>query len=353
VSREPRPRVADGSARSTARASTGNLGTMGPMSERLTFRFVFLREGGHASTFFGKHGWADDAQVMLGGEALGYDSLERAGLDAQGRVHLVLADGAFPSRALRDEMPTKGVLVLALRGGRGRRLAGLVNHHVSRRRTAVRRAELERAAGGSPFVSAACPACGAECDLTDADPSVLVQCAYCASLWKPGEPALRSAEGYGVCPSCGLWDRVQDHSDFNFYFLFVVYGWRYRRVRCCDGCAHGLFVRNLLTNLLFVLGVPMAAWVKWKSFRGRARGLEALPSANRRALKGDAEGAAALYARIDAALGGHPACAYNQAKARLQRGDREAAKALLGRALTQCPTFAPAREALAALEAPR
>lgn len=241
------------------------------------------------------------------------------------------------------------LLVLEPRDVAPRRLESLIDQRCSAVRL-EKRGRRAREQGCEHLIrSELCPTCGSEVDLTGLDQSRYVYCPFCDTIFDREE---RNSLGrqYRTCDECGLFGRVQQYPEFFFYFLVVVYGFEYRQRFLCGVCANRLFVKALLLNLIFVIGVPTAIWVKIKSVVGGKSGMAALRRANKLAEKGKLAETADLYRSVLAEHPEHPGVLFNMGLTRLKHGDGSGGWQSLERALASCPNYHPLLRTVTELE---
>jgi hypothetical protein len=145
---------------------------------------------------------------------------------------------------------------------------------------------------------------------------------------------------------------VRGHTEFYFYFLLAVWGFSSNRRHVCDGCAHGLFVKTLSANLLFVLGVPNAIAIKLRSLKGRDPRLKQLAKANKLALAGRFDQSTPLYREMHQQLAGHPGLLYNEALGYLQHNRTDEGVKMLEASLQSCGNYHPVIRMLAEAQQP-
>ena len=310
---------------------------MAPAGTRFRFHYVV---NGVNTTVFRQKGHVTSQDLVLGDEAVSFDAV----LDTVVREnHLLLQlrpDARLEGKAAKN-LQEGSVLCLAVSGISARQLERIVDRECAVRDMARRKAELESRGEGHLLRSETCPACGAEVDLTEIDESRYVFCRYCDSVFT-AEGVSSDGAHYSTCEACAMFGRIKGYPEFFFYFLLVVYGFRYRNVFLCDTCAGRLFWKALLTNLIFLVGVPTAIWVGVKSRIGRGARLGGLSEANRLARHGLYERASPLYEELRRTLSEHPGLLMNQALGCLQGGNEQLASRLFQRALEVCPNYLPA-----------
>jgi len=279
-----------------------------------------------------------------------------------GPDHLQLDNTTIPFSAISDTVSRGDRLVLeillpALEGKAGKylsdsvlvvqpkgvpidRLKALIDQNVAAIRLEEKR-RLAREQGTEHLIRVeSCPTCCSEIDLTGFEPSRYVYCPYCEVIHETGQTASLDRE-YRICEQCGYFGRVQSYTEFYFYFLLIAYGFSYKQRFLCTSCANSLFWQVLLANLIFVIGVPTALWVKIKSKLGRDPKMAELSRANDLAWKGKLQEAAQIFDSIRLQFPEHPGVLMNEGMANLKHGSTNSGNKLLGRALVSCPNYHP------------
>ena len=138
-----------------------------------------------------------------------------------------------------------------------------------------------------------------------------------------------------------MFDRIQKYPEFYFYFFLIIYGFRYKQRFLCDSCAHDLFLKTFGLNLLFLIGVPTAIWVKIKSLTGRDSQFEILAKANSLARGGRYQEAKPHFDIVLRSQSDHPAVLMNQALGHLAAGDQSGAVSVLKKSASACNHYIP------------
>ena len=110
-----------------------------------------------------------------------------------------------------------------------------------------------------------------------------------------------------------------------------------------DSCADRLFWKNLLVNVIFVLGIPSALTLKLRSMLGRTAEWKTLAQANSFARRGAAKEALPLYDTLLTQWPDHPGLLFNQAMARAISGDLTGALEGCRRTRLSCANYEPAQ----------
>jgi tetratricopeptide (TPR) repeat protein len=314
-------------------------------SEIATFAFRYVKNG---ATAFGKRQGAIGPALTLDDTEIPWDQL--LGTTARfARLAIALGVGARPGKRL-GEYIQDGRVVIEPAGLSAAQLKKAIDRRVSVREAELRREELVAAGQGHLVRSVECPVCKATVDLSGLEVTRYTFCRFCESIFAGESKHVTDGRVYRTCDQCGMFDRIQEYTEFYFYFLLIAYGYRQRQVYLCDSCAHGLFLKMLAANFLFALGIPAAIWVKLKSLAGREPGFESLADGNRNAKAGRYQDAIPIYKRMLRDHPDHPGILTNQALAQLAAGDEKAAAATLGRAVAACNSYLPALQLLQPVE---
>ena len=241
-------------------------------------------------------------------------------------------------------------LVIEVYGIKALRLEKLIDRLASQREVERVKRELEARGESNKFRAITCPCCGAAINLSGYSRTRYAYCRFCESILDAdGRNVVTSGILYKHCDECQSFDRIKAYTEFYFYFLLVVYGFRYQRRFICGRCANRLFVKTFLINLLFLLGIVPAIAIKIKSHIGRDERFRGLPKANALALRGRHQEADMLYANILRAHDEHPGILLNQAMGHLRGGDVPGAVSQMERSLAACSNYEPTVRTLSKL----
>lgn len=253
----------------------------------------------------------------------------------------------FAHQGLAGGEPT-GVVV-EVYGTNPRDLAKAYNRLASDVEISRRRSELESQGRGGTMRVEVCKSCGASINLTDFEPTPEVMCPFCDSVGSEAVP-VKEQEQVRVCEKCGFYAFPRTITCFYFYFLLVVYGFRWQRKHMCGPCMRAEGWKMLAGNLIFLLGVPVAVTQLIRAYSGgaaRSTAYKGLERGNIDAKHGRAEQAAQRYAAIADQLGGSAVAAYNKGLAYARVSQMEPATQAFEEALLHCSNFVPAAQALA------
>jgi len=304
------------------------------------FTFRYVDGEGNAQGLSRKKGRLGSDALVLDDEPVPYEQIAETVTRGS---RLVLAVPGFRRIGELGQHVLDGS-VIALEPGKpsASELERAIDRRCARIEAQRRRAELVAAGKEDLLRIEECPACGAKVDLSGYEPTVYSYCSYCESVFSRDIARVTDGDRYRVCDECGMFDRIQQYPEFYFYFAVFFYGFSYRQRFLCDGCAHALFQKALLLNLLFLVGVPTALWVKIKSLSGRDPDFALLTRANAHARAGRCREAAVDYAAVLQKQPNHPGVLMSQALGYLIAGDQRQAASVLKRSLKACNHYAPA-----------
>lgn len=286
----------------------------------------------------------DDA-LWLDDEPLDYELIHNS-VSRGSRLALSLDTEVELPKKLAEATSEDGVVVVVPTSIGARTLEIEIDRRCAIREAAAKRAALERDGQTHLIRVETCRVCQSEIDLSGLDETQYVYCRFCDSIFSlDGGPVLDGAN-FSICDKCGMFARIQRYSEFYFYFLVLVWGWRSKDRYLCDDCANGLFFKTLLVNLPFLLGVPNAIWIKIKSMKGRDPALKGIGRANRAARAGRYSESDPLFSAILDAWPEHPSILMNQALGHMIGGDISGARVHLLRALVSCNHYLPVRRLL-------
>lgn len=309
------------------------------------FKFRYVR-GGNAASLFSSKGRLEGDTLWLGEQAIPCSQIADTST-RDNRLILVLAAGIGLDKKAAKYLVEGRALVLEVSRPGARELKQAIDRLASAQQAEQTRAKLAAAGRAGDFRVMTCGHCSATIDLSGLARSNYVHCGFCESGLDPAGAVIDSGELYRHCDECGFFDRVKGYTEFYFYFLLVIYGFRYKRRHVCDACAHKIFVKMLLLNLLFVVGIIPSIWIKIKSRQGRESRYAMLAKANALSAKGRYREAAPLFAEVHQTQPEHPAVLFNEGLGALNGGNSEEAAALFERSLRACSNYGPTVRLLA------
>ncbi len=309
------------------------------MEETLTFKFRYCVNG-QPTGFRASKGMAGPDALTLGDITVPIETITQT-LTRDNHLVLVLSDTSRYSGKKAKVLIEGNGLMLYVYKLPIEILKKYIDRHTSSHHTRLHREKLAVEGKAEQFHSFQCASCGATCNLSGFDSSMYVFCPYCESIFTGNGELVSDGGTYRVCEECGMFDRVRGYTEFYFYFLFVVYGFSSKRRHVCDNCANGIFWKTLFINLVFILGIFPAIWIKLKSLTGRDPNLKRLVRANALAARGRVDEAHAIYEELHDAFMGHPGLLHNEAIGYLAAGKGEEAGKLFEAALKVCSNYLP------------
>jgi hypothetical protein len=304
----------------------------------LGFEFKIMRKGQAQGLRFQK-GKATGQQLVLGEQTLDYGAIGDT-TTRENYLFMEIAPGTQLDRKFSEAL-NDNVLSVVVHKTEALELERYIDRRCSDLQVENNRQRLFQAGRGDLFRTVTCPECQALIDLSELDKTPYMYCRFCESIFTEERVASRG-NVYRICQDCHMFDRIKDYNEFYFYFLVVAYGYSSKTRYVCDNCAHSMFKKMLLLNLIFILGVPAAIYVKIKSLRGRAPHLKKLAEANALARKGDYQKAAPIYDLLYKKIPEHPGLLTNQGLGHLAAGDEGGALAHFQRAQKACSSYMPA-----------
>lgn len=287
---------------------------------------------------------AQDGSVSQAGITLGDHTIPMTdilGTTVRGNVLVFAVNEA----AIMDDKLAKrinrGALVVQIYKLDAIEVEKAIDRHSSQQKAQVRQQQMQLDGTGEQFRSHVCPNCTSTIDVTDFDQSSSVFCGYCETVFSNSGQIETLGYDYKTCQDCGGFDRNREYTFFQFFFIVIAYAYNHSKHYLCDACAHTKAKRSLLTNSIFLLGVPQAIRNIRKSQTNREDGLEELGNLNAAAIQGDIQEATDTKARLNPMFQEHPGVLYNMGLANLRSGDTSNAKAWFSQSLNQCSNYSP------------
>lgn len=306
----------------------------------LDFKFRYVQKG-QGMGFMTKNGSVSDTAITLDGETIPYQSVVETS-NRDNRLVLLLAPGTPLGPKNVKRLQENRYLVVEVAKVKAEEL----KRHIDRFGSAIWAEAHHRQLAGEGrenlFSILPCPHCQATIDISNAERTTYVYCPYCASILNHNLKIISDSDTYSVCDECHMYDRVRGYTVFHFYFLLVVYGWSMKRRFVCDTCATSIAQRALLTNLIFILGVPSAIYMWIKAGSGRDPYFQDLAKANKFARKGNYQEADVIYDQLFSLYPDHPGLLMNKGLGHLHGKDGSGGINLLTRALKVCSNYVPA-----------
>lgn len=306
----------------------------------LRFKFKYVGENHRIKGLSAQKGAASQTGLVLGEETLSFDQIVETTVRDK-RLAIVIAQPSALGQKLAKQVLKGPILVLEIYKVKALALKRHIDRAYSTARALRHKQQLVQAEKGDLFRATRCPECEAAIDLSELTPSPYVYCRYCDTVFNPKKEIVTKGTVYHLCDECSLFGRVQDYTEFYFYFFLVVYGFSYKKRYLCDHCAHRMFLRTLAANFIFILGVPVSLYQKLKSMIGRDRVLGKLAQANALALDGHYQKAAPIYRKILEKYPEHPGLLMNEGVGRLRGKDVQGAMSCFECALKACSNYLP------------
>lgn len=301
---------------------------------RMHFQYKPVDEDGDTVGWTSKNGTYDGDVLALESQNIPVDAILRATyrFNRLAIVYLGESDWTY-------------TLVLEITSPNLDQLAGALNADVSRQIIELRRQALAEEGRESELEYEECPHCRALIDLTGLERTEECYCTYCETIFDVDAGGRQHEREYAICDECGYFARPREFTAFYFYFLLIIYGWRYQKKYMCSGCMRGEAWKMFAANLLFLIGVPVALYQLGRAYFGNVGGpYEGLAAANAAAQGGSYQSAAQQYDQIlergEETAGVH----YNAALNALDLGDFDRAVDHVERALELCSNHEPTHD---------
>jgi hypothetical protein len=305
------------------------------------FKFKFV-EGGRARGLSAKKGTITQTALILNDESISYSQI--ADTTARGRRLLIaLSPQTTLSPRLSKSLVDGQVLVLEIQWGKALELERAIDSLCSMQTVLRHKQQLIQIGQGAQFQAVRCPECNVAIDITGVPPTPYLYCRFCETIFaaKKGKDVLTKGDTYHVCDECGMFGRIRGYTEFYFYFLLVAYGFSYKQRFLCDSCAHRMFVKTLLTNLIFILGVPFSIYAKLKSLGGREASMKNLGKASALSRAGKYQQAAPIYEKLYLKHPYHPGLLMNEGIGHLRGNDVPGAIQSFEQAMKACGNYLP------------
>jgi DNA-directed RNA polymerase subunit RPC12/RpoP len=296
--------------------------------KELNFKFRFVEEG-DAKGFLAKKGSATETTLRLDKKIIGYKKVVDT-TTRDNRLIIVLDNNSH--------------IVLEVYKIKALELEIYIDRICSYREAEEYKKNLITEGNEHLYYTKVCPHCKAMINLSELKKTDYIYCRYCESVFDKMRRIISIGDNYRLCDECNLFDRVRSYTEFYFYFLLVIYGYSYKKRHMCDHCAGKIAIKTFLLNLIFILGVPSAIWMKIKSVTGRDPKLKKLAKANALSKKGKYAKAAKIYEGLHDAYRNHPGLLMDEAIGRLIGGDPVEASRLLSLSLDSCSNYFPSLE---------
>lgn len=314
---------------------------MSQHSSELTFRFQYVNHVGKSKGLWTGPGTLTEDVIQLENNSLSYEAIRQSTCRDR-RLILTLNPQDVESSDIRKHLINNNGLILDITRAKATDLELFIDRISSRYLADRHRKELELAGKGREFRSVTCPHCDATVDVSLLNKTPYTYCRFCDTIFQENGNLQTVGRDYRLCDECGWFGRVQGYTEVYFYFLLIVYGFSWKRRHLCDNCVNYVFWKVLLKNLLFVLGIFPALWMKLRSLWGHGQQLQNLAKANALGKKGKNDQAEVIYAELHDHYPKHPGLLLNQGFGYLQSGDRQRAWHFLEATLRSCSNYGPA-----------
>lgn len=313
------------------------------MDEVIAFKYQEMDDRGNSKTFLSKKGSFDGLRLVLHDRAIDAVDMVRAAARLDKLVILVKGNAGMAP------------IVLQIGDKQRKRLLGEINRVCSAIGAEAERQKLASLHREHEFQAEACPHCAATVILSRLERTPEMYCDYCDSLVSRDrgvQPELlaKRERAYRCCGRCGYFSKPSQFTVLYFYFLLVLYGFRWGTSEMCNSCMRREAWKMLGANLIFVLGVPMSVYQLVRAYFGGSTldpMFAGLDPANAAAKSGRTDKAVAKYRAIEERLGHCAGVRFNRAIALLAANRGEEGALALEEALNDCANYAPAYEALA------
>lgn len=304
-------------------------------SSPIQFKFKWLDDNGNETGFFSKSGSYDGTLLRL-------DDVE---LPAAAITNIAVRENRMAVTTLTED-GSPAALALSLSKISPSELKSAIDIARSEDWAELHKKELQKKGGSHSYRDELCPKCGATILLSDMAPTPQLYCHFCDTLTtvEPPQSGVPGEQELRVCEECGMFSKPRKFTVFYFYFLLVVYGWRYYSTWRCPACMRGLAWKMFFGNFLFVLGVPVAVYQLFRSYGGTdgSGPFKALDASNLKARKGDVLGSLEGYRSILDQVPHSAGIKYNLGLALLQQEDLQRASESFRVALDDCSNYVPA-----------
>ncbi len=312
---------------------------MNKSSTTMYFKFKFIKDS-TAQSIFSTNGTADEKQLIIGKDTISYDLIyDYTSRDS--RLIIILNPVVQLSKKAKKNLTEENALILDIRQIKAKELEKFISRISSKISVSDHKQQLIEEGKENLFKSIICPNCEAHIDLTDLKNSKFIYCDYCETVFSSDGKIVTNGDIYKLCDECNLFGRVKGYTETYFYFLLIIYGYRYQRRYLCDCCVNKIFWKTLLYNLIFILGIPSSIWLKIKSLSGRNDTDKNLLEATRLSIKGEYRKAEGHYTKLHSAYSGHPGVFYNEAMGYFNGQQYDLAVKCINKSLENCSNYMP------------
>ncbi|WP_372369782.1 tetratricopeptide repeat protein [Candidatus Uabimicrobium sp. HlEnr_7] len=309
------------------------------------FKFCFVQNGKIQSSILTPKATFQNQNLFFGKNPMGCHQIEKV-LVRGTRIILFVKNTDNLNSAITKHIDNN-MLVLEVYKVKVHALKRYIDCGCSKVRAEQRKKALLEEGNGNLFRTINCPECQCTIDLSTVSESLYIFCNFCESVFTSTNQIATRGHEFKICEKCGMFDFVKEYKEEYFYFLILVYGYSSKSVYLCNNCAHSTFIKTLLLNFLFILGIPSSILIKLKSMKGRTPRTLNFSKANFLAANGQYQKAKRLYKRIHAKENNHPGFLFNEAMGFLAGNNKKEALKLLLASQKVCSNYTPSLELLA------
>ncbi|NME67093.1 tetratricopeptide repeat protein [Flammeovirga aprica] len=171
-------------------------------------------------------------------------------------------------------------------------------------------------------------------------------CNECHSISDKHGLLFSNGELFDICPETGYYDRLGYRRKYEYYFFDKKFHWKTTKYYGGDNLGIEFFHKNILKNLMFLIGVPGTLIEFYKANKGHHPDFTELAEANFASRCGELKEAADLYTKMQMRLPYFPALHYNLAIAYLQSNNEELARRYFQKSLEGCSNYEPTLKVL-------
>jgi tetratricopeptide (TPR) repeat protein len=304
-----------------------------------SFKFKYVKNGKAVGMRSAK-GFISKTSLWLGEQEVPYEYIGDA-TTRDKRLIIALTSDAKLSKQLQKNLLDGHVIALEIDKLDALELEKQIDRHSSTIHAELSKQQYIDKGQEDLFKAIICPNCQATVDLSELPETPYIYCRFCESILDQETEIITNGDNYRCCDECGLFDYVQGYTDFQFYFFIVVFGYTSRRRYLCSVDAVRMARRNLLKNLIFLLGVPSAIRTWIQASRVHEKAFQGLRQANSFAQKGNYRDADKLYSQLLTQHPNHPGILMNQGWAHFSGGDVRGCVEYLKQSLEACCNYLP------------
>ncbi|MHA2363459.1 MAG: hypothetical protein ACXAC7_05850 [Candidatus Hodarchaeales archaeon] len=314
----------------------------------IEFKFKFVKDG-QTKGYKSKFGYVSENYINLDDDKIEYNLIVDTAIREK-RLAIVFLDTQSFDEKTKKFLIENYTLAMEIQDAEADELKRFIDIKASKIYAEKNKARLEKEGKIDLFKTVNCPNCTAIVDLSELNESTYTYCDFCNSIFAETTKIISNGDDYGTCSECHMYGKIQGYTVFHFYFLLLIYGYRHEKRYLCNTCALKVAKKTLLTNLLFLLGIPSALsmWIKAR----KKIDPEYLPliQANRKGSDGKFRESDPLYEKIMIKFPDHPGILYNQARAHLIGRDSEQGIHYLKKSLDACSNYYPSIKLVRSLQ---